>query len=336
MRSKLFTRTGVLVMSLVVTCGVAIAGSRTPQKQTNASGPENAAVKRISDAADATAKLEAATDFIAKFPKSTLRLEVANQIASSIDDLPDVAQRVTLAEKSLTIFSLPDESDVLTRSLLDAYLSAGRAADAFRLAAAWLPKHPDEADRMRRLAVTATNESIKGNNALINQGRDYGLKAIAQLEADKPIPGLDTAAWTEYKTKYLPALYREVGVLAMRAGDKAAARSSVEKAVALKSSDPLVYFILSDIASDEYNQRARQAQAMPAGAERSAEVSRVLKLLDNLIDLYAQTIAIADGNAQFTEAAKVIRGDLENYYKYRHNSTDGLQALIDKYKKPAR
>jgi hypothetical protein len=335
MRSKLFIRTSGLVMSLIVTCGMAIGGSRTPQKQANASGPENAAVKKISDAADAAAKLAAAADFIGKFPKSTLRLEVANKIADSIDDLPDVGQRVTLAEKSLTIFTLPDENDVLTRSLLDAYLSAGRAADAFRVAAAWLPKHPDEADRLRRLAVTATNESIKGNNAFINQGRDYGMKAIAQLEADKPMPGIDAAAWAEYKSKYLPALYREVGVLALRAGDKAAARSSVEKAVALKSSDPLVYFILSDIASDEYNQRARQTQAMPAGAERSAEVTHVLKLLDNLIDLYARTIAMADGNAQFAEAVKVIRGDLENYYKYRHNSTEGLQALIDKYKKPA-
>jgi hypothetical protein len=333
MRSKLFTRTSVLVMSLIVTCGAAIAGSGAPQA--NASGPENAAVKKINDATDATAKLTAAADFIGKFPKSTKRLEVANVVAGSIDDVADAAQRVTLAEKALTIFTLPDESDVLTRSLLDAYLSAGRADDAFRVAAAWLPKHPDEADPMRRLAVTATNESIKGNNAFLNQGRDYGLKAIAQIEADKPIPGIDTAAWTEYKAKYLPALYREVGVLALRAGDKAAAKASVEKAVALKSSDPLVYFILSDIASEEYNQRARQNQAMPAGAERSADVTRVLKLLDNLIELYAQTIAIAEGNAQFAEAAKVIRSDLESYYKYRHNSTDGLQALIDKYKKPS-
>lgn len=336
MRSKLFTRTTVVAMSLIVTGGVAIGRSGTQQPPANVSGPEAAALKKIEETTDATAKLAAATEFIKKFPKSTARMQIANHTATTIDEVPDLTQRVTLAEKALTIFTLPDENDVLTRSLLDAYLSAGRAADSFRVAAAWLTKHPDEADRMRRLAVTATNESIKGNNAFINQGREYGLKAIAQLEADRPIPGVAAVAWTEYKAKYLAALYREVGVLALRAGDKAAAKSSVEKAAALKSSDPLVYFILSDLASEEYTQRARQNQAMPAGAAKSADVVQVLKMLDSLIELYAQTIAIADGNAQFVEGVKLIRGDLESYYKYRHNSTDGLQALIDKYKKPAR
>ena len=332
MRSTLFTRTTVLMMSLIVMCGVVTAGSGTPQE---ASGAENAAIKKLNEATDPALKLDAAAEFVKKFPKSAKRLEIANHVAGKIDDLPDAAQRVTLAEKSLTIFTLPDESDVLTRSLLDAYLTAERAADAFRVAAAWLAKHPDEADLMRRLAITANNESIKGNNAFIVQGRDYAMKAIAQHEANRPIPGLDAAAWTDYKTKYLPGLYRESALLALRAGDRATAKTSAEKAVALKSSDPIVYIVLSDIANEEYNQRVRQNQAMAAGAEKSADVKEVLKLLNNLVELYAQTVAMAEGNAQFAEAVKVVRSDLETYYKYLHKSTDGMQALIDKYKKPA-
>ena len=53
------------------------------------------------------------------------------------------------------------------------------------------------------------------------------------------------------------------------------------------------------------------------------------------MELYAQTVAVAEGSTQFAEAIKVVRSDLETYYKYLHNSTDGLQALIDKYKKPS-
>jgi hypothetical protein len=335
MKLRDFLQTWVLITALVMSCSAATSAGRTPQQQPGASAPEVAAIKKINEATNAAAKLDAAAEFIKKFPKSTKRLEVVNHVAGSIDNVADATQRVTLTEKALTIFTLPDESDELTRSLLDAYLSAGRAADAFRVAAAWLPKHPDEADAMRRLAITATNESIKGNNTFINQGRDYAMKAIAQLEANRPIPGIDAAAWTEYKTKFLPALYREAAILALRAGDKAAAKPSAEKAAALKSSDPMVYVLLSDIANEEYNQQVRKNQAMPAGPEKSADVMRILKILDNLIELYAQTVAMVEGDAKFAEAAKAIRGDLEHYYKYRHNSTDGLQALIDKYKRPA-
>lgn len=318
-----------------VMSGVGAASASPQEKKPTISAAEADAIKKINGAKDAAAKLDAASQFVQKFPQSTLRLEVAKHVAGNINGVSDVPQRITLIEKYLTVFTLPAEADLLTEVLAGDYINAGRVSDAFRLAAAWLPTHPDQVDLMRILAIAATNESIKGNSAFITQGREYGLKAIAQIEADRKPADMDAPAWTEYKTKYLVALYRELGVLATRAGDHAAAKSSLEKAVALKSTDPVVYFFLSTIVNEEYERRAVKNKAMTNGAEKSADAASVEKLLDQVIELFAQTLAMSEGNAQYTEAGKAMRSDLEKYYAYRHGSNEGMQALIDKYKKPS-
>ena len=44
---------------------------------------------------------------------------------------------------------------------------------------------------------------------------------------------------------------------------------------------------------------------------------------------------LAAGNAHYQKLHDELLVDLKNYYSYRHNSsTEGLQQLIDKYKKP--
>jgi hypothetical protein len=57
--------------------------------------------------------------------------------------------------------------------------------------------------------------------------------------------------------------------------------------------------------------------------------------LDEVIELYAHAIGLSEGNAVYQQLHDQLLQDLEAYYKYRHNgSTDGLQQLIGKYKKP--
>lgn len=324
-----------LVSGSVVPGMSSVSAIPSQEKRPNISAAENDAIKKINGAKDAAAKLDAAAQFVQKFPQSTYRLEVAKHVAGQIESVSDVPQRITLTEKFLTVFTLPAESDLVTEGLAADYVTTNRASDAFRVAPPFLETHPDQIDLMRILAIIATNESIKGNNAFLKQGREYGLKAIAQIEADRKPPNMDAQKWAEYKTKYLVALHREVGVLAMRAGDEAAAKSSLEKAAALKSTDPIVYFFLVHMANQEYEKRVLKNRAMPNGAEKTADTTSIEKLLDNLIELYAQTLAVAEGNAQFAEAAKALRTDLEKYYGYRKGSTQGMQELIDKYKKPS-
>lgn len=298
---------------------------------------EAKAANKINAATDAAGKLAASTEFLKKYPKSEARRQIAEHVASHVGAVPDAAQRITLGEQYVAAFNGPGEADLVALAMLDAYIAAPRDADAFRAGAAYLQTHPDDVDVMRRLAIAAGNAAIKGSNDYVAQGRQYAEKAAALIEADKMPAGMEAAQWAEYKTKWLPHVYREAGVLAMRAGDNAAAKANMEKAAAHKSADPIVYLLLSDVANNDYNAAAKAYQAMPAGAEKTARLKEVERLLDQAIETYAQAVASMEGNAQYDTARQQIRQDLEGYYKYRRGSTQGLQELIDKYKtaKPA-
>jgi tetratricopeptide (TPR) repeat protein len=322
-----FLKSSVVCFILLSVCTLAAAGTLPVPD-------ENSALKKINDAKDPAAKLEAAAQFIKQYPKSEKRLEVAKYIAGNIGSVTDYPERIKLAERFLTIFNAPGEAELITEALIDAYVMVSRTSDAFRLADGWLQKNPDDVDLLRRLAIVASNEAIKGNNDFVKQGQDYGRRAIAQIEADRMPATMDATKWTEYKTKNLAALYREVGILAMRVGDKATVKSSMEKAAELKSTDPAVYILLSQLANDEYQEQVKRYQSA-FGPQKEAEHQRSLTLLDRVIEVYAQAVAMAEANPQYAKAATELRGDLEGYYKFRHDgSTDGLQGLIDKYKRP--
>ncbi|HEX6624259.1 MAG TPA: hypothetical protein VF064_11140, partial [Pyrinomonadaceae bacterium] len=322
--------------------GLAGAGQETPKQEQgkdNKQGPklppdEAKAANKIITATDAAGKLAASAEFLKKYPKSEVRRQVAEHVAAHVSAVQDAGQRITLGEQYTAVFNGPGEADLVAGPVLDAYITTERNADAFRAGAAYLQAHPDEVGVMRSLAVAAGNAAIKGNTEYVAQGRQYAAKAAELIEADKKPAAWEAAQWAEYKTKWLPAIYREAGVLAMRAGDSAASKANMEKAAALKSTDPVVYIILSDAANQEYSAAARAYQAMPAGAEKTARLKEVEGLLDRVIEVSAQAVAMMEGNAQYDAARQQIRQDLEGYYKYRRGSTQGLQELIDKYKKP--
>ena len=341
MKNQTFFRTCVLAACAVLAfASVSFAGALwnqdKPKQDVKLPEAEAKAANKVVEAKDPTAKLQAAADFLKKYPQSKARQYLAEHVSAQVASVQDAEQRLKLAESYLATFNGSGESDLVTHNMLDAYISLSREADAFRLAGEWFKKNPEDVDTMRRLLILAGNAAIKGNNSYIPQGQQYGLKVIELLEADKMPAGADAAKWAEYKTRWLPMVYRDTGILAMRAGDKAAAKTSMEKAAALKSPDPVVYLFLSDFANEEYNQLAKQYQAMPAGAEKTAHLKKVEATLDRVIDVYAQAVAVIQGNAQYEQAHQQLRKDLESYYKYRHkNSTQGLQELIDKYKQPA-
>jgi len=298
------------------------------------SGGERTAAEKISKAVGPEAKLQAAAEFVKKFPQSPLRPQVVQAVAAEIAATQDAQLKTSLAETFLSIFTGPGEGDRMSLLLLDAYISGERPEDAFRAAGPWLQKNPDDLDLMRRLATTALNASIRGNNAFLAQGQQYGTKALELMAADKRPANVDEALWAEYKTKWTPPLHREVGIIAFRAGDREQARRHLELAAALKHEDPAVYLILAQMADEDYTLLAKEYQAMPAGAEKTAHLKKVEASLDKVIDLFAQVIAVTQGNAQYQVAHDSIRQSAETYYKYRHNgSTEGLQQLIDKYKR---
>lgn len=327
-------------------CGLAGAGraaaaGRAPgaaqekkQEEPKVSGGERTAADKIDKAKGPEAKIQAAAEFLKKYPQSPLRPKVAEAVVADIAGAPDAQLKASLAETYLSIFTGPGEADRVNYVLLDAYIDAERSEDAFKLAGAWLAAQPEDADMFKRLTILASNEAIRNNNKFAAQGQQYGARAIALIEADKMPAPVDAAKWAAYKAEALPALYRATGIIAFKADDKETARQRLEKAAALKINDPAVYLILSDFAFNEYEQSAKLHRVAPAGAEKDALLKTATERLDKVIDAYAQAVAATEATPQYQQAATQLRQDLENYYKFRHNnSTEGLQQLIDKYKK---
>jgi hypothetical protein len=267
-----------------------------------------------------------------KHPQSALRPRIAEALANAVLAEQDNTLRASLAETYKAVFSQPGEADRIEGVLLASYINAGRAEDAYAAAPAWLAKNPEDVDVLKNLTILASNEAIKNNNKFIEEGRRHGRKAVELIEADKRPEAFDAARWEAYKKASLPVLYRELGVLAMRAGDKQAAKAAMEKALELKSSDPAVYLVLADFAGQEYEMLTLEYRASE-GAAQQAALRKVEAHLDRMIEIQARAVAAMEGVAQYQPAVAQVRQDLENNYKYRHkNSTEGLQQLIDKYK----
>jgi hypothetical protein len=334
----------LLTFALVCVCaagwaGVAFAAAaaqdaKAKQAEGKVSGGERDAAAKITKAVGTEAKLQAAAAFVKKYPQSSLRPQLAQTLSEAIVATQDAGAKASLAQAFLDIFNRPEEAQLVNASLLSAYINSGKTEEALKMGTAWLAQHPDDIQTMQNLTILASAEAIKGNAAFVPQGRQYGAKAIGILEADKMPEGMDAARWPQYKNAALVSLYRETGVLALKAGDNPAALALLQKAAALKSPDPGVYLILSDLTNDQYQQLAKEYQAAPA-AEKAERFKKVQTSLDQVIDTYAQAVAVTEGEARYQQVNTALRQALEQYYKYRHNSTQGMQQLIDKYKKPA-
>lgn len=323
---------------LTASAGVGAFAQAQDNKQADAkvSGGEREAAEKINKAKGSEARLQAAAEFVKKYPKSSLRPRVAESVAAEIAGVTDNDLKISLTQTYLDFFNEPAEAERVNGMLLTAMLNANRAADVFKLAPAWLEKHPEDVDTLSRAAVLASNEVIKDNNTYAAQGQQYGAKAIELLEADKRPATIDAAQWTSFKTATLPTLYRATGIIAFKTGDKTNAIARLEKAAAHKSSDPGVYLLLSDLTFEHYELLAKQHRVAPDGPGKQEILKQAEATLDKVIEVYAQAVAITEGNAQYQAPHDGLKKDLETYYKFRHKgSSDGLQQLIDKYKKPA-
>jgi hypothetical protein len=324
-----------ILSALALACALACAAVAQEKKEDGpkVSGGERDAAQKIEKAKGTEAKLQQAAAFVKKYPQSPLRAQIADQIAREIREMTDEQAKGSLAQTFLDIFNLPDEAPLVTPALLASYIKTEQTQEAMTLGAQWLAKHPDDIEALQNLAIAATAAAIKGNTAFVQQGRDYGAKAIELLEADKMPAGWDAAKWPEYRKGSLVTLYRETGVLAHLSGNRDAARPLLEKAAALSSTDPGVYLILADYAANEYDLRSK-AYNVAAGEQKAAALKTAEAALDNLIEAYARAVAMTESDARYKQAHDALRADLERNYKFRRKSTDGMQQLIDKYKKP--
>lgn len=310
----------------------------TPAQQDKGQGvklsdDERKAAKKITEAKGLDAQLQASAEFVKKYPKSVVRPQIAKHLAEEINGIQDHAQKISAAQTYLEFFNEPAEADAVEPALIEAYLDNNQLDEGFRAAAPWLERHPEDVATLVRLTLAGSNAAIGGNSNFLKQSQQYGMKAIELMEADKKPAGIEAVQWTEYKTRMLPVVYREAGVMALRLEDKAAAKARLEKAAALKTTDPTVYAVLGGFADDDYAALVNKYKSAKA-AESDAAFKMAQEQLDRVIEFYAQAVALSEGKPGYKQVSDQLTPALQSYYKYRHNgSTDGLQQLIDKYKR---
>jgi hypothetical protein len=326
-----------IVMSATATLRAAqqsqTASPQLSDAEKQALNAERQALNAVNSAPDATAKLAAATEFVSKFPKSTVRLRVAQLVADEIGKIANAAEAIPLAEKAQTVFTAENEQlEIMKPMLLSTYNRGGRVDDAFKVAAEVLSKRPDDINVLVQMTAAGTDQARQNNGKNIPQTLQYGAKAIELIEGNKKPAQLAEADWATFKPM-LAQLYQETAVLNLVSGNLAEARTRLTKATGLGTKDAYPFALLASLINEEYSKGAADYQKMPAGPMKQETLKRLEGLLDSIIDNYAHAAALATGKPEYQELMKQVIPDLTNYYKFRHNqTTDGLQELIDKYK----
>ena len=188
--------------------GQAKEQSADKNKQAGPSEAEQKAVAKIEAAPDLAAKIAAASEFVKKYPKSTMRSKVVTYVVLEANKIDDAAQRVTQLENAQAAFKEPSDAQVIDPILIEAYFTQNRFDDLFRVASEYLARNQTDLAILTRVSLIGVDQAKQRNPKFAAQTQQYGVKAIEIIESGKKPDAFDDAKWTEYQTRWLPQLYQ--------------------------------------------------------------------------------------------------------------------------------
>ena len=94
--------------------------------QGQASQDEQNLAKAVMTAPDPVVQIKTAADFVKKYPKSTLRPRLAQELAQKIDGATDPAQKVSGAQAYREIFTEPAEQEMIMPVLVEGLIQTKR------------------------------------------------------------------------------------------------------------------------------------------------------------------------------------------------------------------
>jgi hypothetical protein len=296
------------------------------------SSSEDMALRAVSGATNAAARMAAAEYFVANFPQSTQRPNVAKLVAEQLTTLRNPQIALALLERARAIFISPAELECLEPAALEIYANSNRADEAFALASVLLAKKPYEFWILLKMTYLGAQEARKKNLKYAESTLEYASRAIAIVESEKRPAGITDEAWTEDKAK-LSGLYQQIGIINLAQGKTNEAKAQIVKATQLGPHDPAGFALLARLMDDEYKIVLAAYQAMTEGALKQAEKNKLDIRIDEIIDAYARAAGLATGKSEYLRLLQQVIPDLTNHYKYRHNeSIAGLQQLINRYR----
>jgi hypothetical protein len=323
----------LLTLCVLFTFGVNSVLAQDKKDQPKLSGDEQKAAKKIEEAKDTATKFQTVSEFLAKFPKSSLRPKLASFLAAEVSNLTDMNQKVSYGEQFFSIFTEKSETDLVSPYLVEAYLNTKKLDEAFQVGEDYLSRHADDVVVLSQLASYGASQAQQGNGKHIKQSMQFANTAIGLIESNKKPSSMTDEKWTNIKKATLPSLYQGLGVMSMQSSKRDEAKSKFAKAAELNSVDPLNHYMLGVIAEEEYKETAKAYNASLPGKQKDDLLAKANSQLDVVIDYYARALGAADGNPAYQNFSTQLRQDIETYYKYRHNnSLNGLQELINKYK----
>lgn len=288
-----------------------------------------AAVKLATNPAS---KLAAAEDFVARFPNSNARLSIAQLVADEILKIKNGAVALALLERAQAIFTSEQERAILKPVALEAYAIGNRTDEAFSVAAEMLTANADDLYVLARMTQVGAEETRKRNGRYAQVSLQYGLKAIALIEADRKPSSVDDETWSTQKAN-LGQLYQQTAILYLGEGNTPEAKARLTKASTLSPRDPNNFALLGRVINADYVLQRKAYEAMPGGGPKQDALKRLDAMVDSMIDVYARAAGLATGRAEYQTLLQQVIPDLTTYYKYRHNqSTQGLQQLINRYR----
>ncbi|CAN5693519.1 hypothetical protein BH20ACI4_BH20ACI4_25860 [soil metagenome] len=330
----MLSKTKFFAAAILLT-GILLAGfsAVSAQEKIKVSPKEAKAIDKIEKAKTIDEKMQLISAFMKEFPQSPARGQVIDHAAAQVTQLTDDSQIIQQGKTYLTIFTKPEEEDLILPNMIFSYIQLKRPKDAFDAAQKYLARHPEDVSTRLTLSIEGTNQVRSGNKDFAAPTQEHTAKAIELIEADKRPANLNETQWQEFKTKWIPQLYYSQGLISFNSGDKEKARTNLTKAGELDSKDVNTWILLGSMTDEEYQTIALKYNAAGAGAERDALLTQANEKMDAAIEIFARIVALTDGKPEAKQINEQVRENLESYYKYRHKNTDGLQALIDKYKK---
>ena len=321
-----------LQITLSLVLGLIASASTFSQQASSASSPEEVAFQAVNSARNPAARLAAAEDFVANFPNSSRRPEVARLVSEQLPVLRNPEVAIALVDRARAIFTTSAELEFLQPVALEIYADANRADEAFALAAVFLSRKPEELWALVKMTYLGAREAKERRLKYADISLAYGLKAIDMIEKDQRQPGMTDSTWVDLKST-LPELHIQIGLIKLAQGLTAEAKTQITKGIQLQPNDPVGLALLGRVLNSEYEKQMIDYQKMEEGSAKQNEKRRLDTLLDEIIDAYARAVALATGKQQHQTMLQQVVPDLTTYYKYRNNgSITGLQKLIDKYK----
>ena len=311
---------------------VFVISHSTTFAQLSQSATEADALAAIKLAQNPTSKLAAAEDFVARFPKSDARLNIAELIAAEILKIRNGAVALALLERARAIFTSEQEREILKPVELEAYAIGNRPEDAFTLASELLSKNPDDLHVLARMTQAGVDETRKKNRKHAELSLRYGLKAIALIESGNKPSDLDAETWAAHKAN-LGQLYQQTAILYLASENTQEAKARLTKASLLTPHDPSNFALIGRVINVEYTAKLKAYEAMSESLTKQQALKEMEAILDSIIDAYARAAALATGRPEYQTLLQQVIPDLTVFYKHRHNqSIKGLEQLINRYR----